>query len=127
MSLVWDHVPSDPLSNTYAEPEFSPSSSSLGAPTTALEPDTDTLLPNWSPAAAPLAVSLVVWDHAPSDPLSNTYAEPELLPLSSSPNDPAIALAPEIDTLRPNASPNATSLAASLVWDHAPSDPFSIT
>ena len=47
--------------------------------------------------------------------------------MSSSPADPAIALASEIDTLRPNASLNAMSLAVSLVWDHAPFDPFSIT
>ena len=48
------------------------------------EPDTATDLPKLSPAAPSAAVSFASCVTAPSAPFSNTYADPELEPLSSS-------------------------------------------
>ncbi len=51
---------------------------------------------------------------SPSVSAVNTYAEPELLPLSSSRQAPTMAVAPLIATETPNWSPGAPSLARSL-------------
>ena len=78
-----------------------------------LFPETDTLWPNPSLSVPPLAVSFETSDHVPSELFSNTYAEPEPSPSSSSKGDPTTAIDPETDTLRPNSSWAAPSLAVS--------------
>ena len=45
----------------------------------------------------------------------NTYADPLLDPLSSSPFAPATIVSPSIDTLLPNSSSSAASFAVSFV------------
>ena len=98
--------------NTYAEPESEPPSSSHLAPTTAVSPPTATEKPNASFAAASLAVSFACWVQL-VPVRTNTYAEPEFVPASSSHKAPTTAVSPLIDAKKPNASPAAASLAVS--------------
>ena len=49
-----------------------------------VEPDTVTETPNRSPAAASSATSFAACAHSPSSLFSNTYAEPDFEPASSS-------------------------------------------
>ena len=54
---VWVHASFESLVKMYAEPESSPLSSFLIAPTTAMLPSIATAMPNWSRSAASPAVS----------------------------------------------------------------------
>ena len=93
----WLHTP--PLrTNTYADPE---NEAAFLAPTTTVSPLTDTENPNSSLPAASDAVSLVCWLHTPSL-RTNTYADPEIEPASSSPKAPTTAVSPLTDTENPN-------------------------
>ena len=71
-----------------------------------------TALPNPSPAAASLAVSFARSVHTPPL-LAKIYAEPDLLPASSSNGEPTMAVLPLILTEVPNSSRAAASLAVS--------------
>ena len=68
-----------------------PASLSPGAPTIASSPLMETALPKLSPAAASAAVSLATCIQSPAASRSNTYADPESSPASSSPSAPTIA------------------------------------
>ena len=67
-----------------------------------VSPDTDTDRPKWLSAAPSEAVSLAVRVASDQPPLgfTNTYAEPELIPLSSSPYAPTTMVSPDTDANR---------------------------
>ena len=67
--------------NTYADPEFVPLSSSKMAPTSAVFSPNDTERPNESFALASAVVSLACCDQLPLPSRTNTYADPEFVPL----------------------------------------------
>ena len=99
--------------NTYAEPESLPLSLSPNAPATAVSPLSDTEKPKASKSAPSEAVSRDCWlQTVPRR--SNTYAEPDSSPLSSSRHAPITAMSLSTDAERPNSSPAAPSEAVSL-------------
>ena len=82
-----------------------------------MSPETETVRPNPSPAASSDATSLEVWVHIVPElvPLfSNTYAEPDEVPLSASYKAPTSTVSPEIETTYPNLSAAVPSGAISL-------------
>ena len=89
------------MENTYADPLFLVVV--RYAPITTVSPSIDTLTPNSSPAAPSVAFSLstCVQLEASSPAVSRvyTYADPLLLPLSSSTYAPITTVSPSIETL----------------------------
>src|SRR5262245_43814685 len=110
---VWVQVTPDRL-NTYAEPASvhgsNPSKNFFSRePMTALLLSIETDSPNWSSAAAFEAVSFACWDHTVPLVLTNTYADPDEEPESSSKGEPTRSVDPFKQTLRPKLSPVALS------------------
>ena len=83
-----------------------------------VSPSIDTLPPNASFAAPSPAVSFATCVQpevrSPAVARANTYADPLLVPLSSSRFAPITIVSPSIDTLLPNQSSAAPSSAVSL-------------